>query len=227
MRVGILQSNYLPWKGYFSIIGDVDLFVFHDDLQYTKDDWRNRNKIKTPSGAQWITIPCGRNERRLICEVSLTDCTWQKKHWDLIKENYRKAPYFKKYAPFFEEIFLGQNWTNLSTINQHIIRKISLELLDINTKFVDSRDYSLEESKGKRVIELLKKVGAKSYLSGPSAKSYLLESDFWEEKIVLDWADYSNYRPYQQLWGSFIHEVSIIDVLFNCGENSYKYIFNK
>ncbi|MFC2451055.1 MAG: WbqC family protein, partial [Flavobacteriaceae bacterium] len=96
-KVAILQSNYIPWKGYFDIIRSVDLFIFHDDLQYTKGDWRNRNKIKTPNGIKWLTIPCGTNEKRLICEVEITDHSWQKQHWNLIQMSYKKSEYFSVY----------------------------------------------------------------------------------------------------------------------------------
>src|ERR1700681_1938553 len=103
-RVAILQSNYIPWKGYFDIIHDVDLFVFYDDVQYTKNDWRNRNKIKTPQGTQWITIPVGTNEHRLICEVEIRDTSWQKKHWKMLQQNYAKAPYFHVFEPFLDYV---------------------------------------------------------------------------------------------------------------------------
>ena len=96
-KVAIIQSNYIPWKGYFDIINDVDLFIFHDDLQYTKGDWRNRNKIKTPQGTIWITIPVGTNTERLICEVEIKDNQWQRKHYNLLKQHYINTPYYKKY----------------------------------------------------------------------------------------------------------------------------------
>jgi hypothetical protein len=224
MRVGILQSNYIPWKGYFDIIGSVDLFIFHDDLQYTKGDWRNRNKIKTSRGAEWITVPCGASERRLICDVELSDASWQEQHWRLIKINYSKTPYFKLYAGFFEAFYLGQAWANLSDMNQAIIKSISSEILGIKTKFADSRVYELESSKGARVIELLKKVDATKYLSGPAAKSYLLESTFSDAGINLEWMNYGGYPEYPQLFPPFDHSVSIIDLLFNAGPEALSFM---
>jgi hypothetical protein len=220
VRIAILQSNYIPWKGYFDIIGSVDLFVFHDDLQYTKGDWRNRNKIKTPKGAEWLTVPCGTSESRLICEVELTGADWQRKHWNLIQMHYVKAPYFKYYSPFFEEIYLGRTWVNLSDMNQYVIKAISTELLGMKAQFEDSRAYCLKTAKGDRVIELLQKVGATTYLSGPAAKSYIDESIFTAEGIGLRWMNYAGYPEYQQLYPPFDHAVSIIDLLFNTGPDA-------
>src|SRR5579863_10162725 len=99
-KVAILQSNYLPWKGYFDIINDVDLFIFYDDVQYTKNDWRNRNKIKTISGTQWLTVPTGTDLNRLICEVAIPNTFWAKKHWKTLLYSYQKSPYFARYHDF-------------------------------------------------------------------------------------------------------------------------------
>jgi hypothetical protein len=227
MRVAVLQSNYIPWKGYFDIIGSVDLFVFHDDLQYTKLDWRNRNKIKTPKGAEWISIPCGASEHRLICNVDLVDSRWQRRHWDLIRLHYSKSPYFGEYRSFFEEIYLGRTWTNLSELNQHVIQGVSKELLYLSTRFDDSRNYCLTSTKANRVLELLKRVGASVYLSGPAAKSYLTDSMLAVEDIQLEWMSYEGYPTYSQLYPPFEHAVSIIDLIFNTGPYAASYMLAK
>jgi hypothetical protein len=223
-KVAILQSNYIPWKGYFDIINSVDEFVFHDDLQYTKNDWRNRNRIKTEKGAIWLTIPCGTNQKRLICEVEMKDNSWQKKHWNLIERNYCKTRYWNIYKDFFSEIYLSNKWGKLSEFNQTLIKKISKELLEITTIFRDSREFNLKSSKAERVLELLKKIGATSYLSGPSARNYLKESMFKEANIDIYWMDYSGYPEYNQLFKPFIHSVSIIDLIFNEGPDSRNYM---
>lgn len=223
-RVAILQSNYVPWKGYFDIINSVDLFVFHDDLQYTKNDWRNRNKIKTNAGLQWLTIPCGTDEKRLICEVNLKDHSWQKDHWNKISANYAKASYFKTYKPFFEELYLGTTWKNLSELNQSMIQKIAIELLGIKTAYLDSRELQLSTKKAERVKEILLKTGADYYLSGPAAKDYLEESFLAADGIALEWMDYSNYPVYTQLFPPFEHAVSIIDLIFNMGPDAKNYM---
>jgi hypothetical protein len=225
-KIAILQSNYIPWKGYFDIISKVDLFIFHDDLQYTSGDWRNRNKIKNPNGLQWLTIPCGTSEKRLICDVKLDDHSWQKKHWSIIKNNYHKAPYFGKYEDFFAAFYLDNIWTNLSDANQSLIKAISRDILKLETIFEDSGKYSLVQKKGERVIELLNHCNADIYLSGPSAKSYLKPQMFNQNHIELTYIDYSTYPVYQQLYPPFIHEVSIIDLLFHVGDNFASYCFS-
>jgi hypothetical protein len=228
-KVAILQSNYIPWKGYFDLINMADLFIFHDDLQYTKGDWRNRNLIKTPNGVQWLTIPCGTNEHRLICEVELADHSWQSKHWSVIKANYEQTEYFKRYRPFFEEIYLGNKWRNLSEMNQAIVTRISRELLGVKTGFEDSRRYSLTQRKAERVKELLIKCKADEYISGPAAKDYLSEEYLTEAGIKLTWMNYEGYPEYPQLHPPFTHQVSIIDLIFNTGEQAVNFMksFNK
>ncbi|TNE70448.1 hypothetical protein EP331_12120 [bacterium] len=223
-KVAILQSNYIPWKGYFDIISRVDTFIFHDDLQFTKGDWRNRNKIKTENGLKWLTIPCGTSENRLICEVILNDHSWQKKHWSMIEAAYKSAPFFNMYKDYFKEFYLGRTWTNLSELNQSMIKGISRDILNLDTQFEDSRTYHLEQKKGERVLELLTKSKAEVYISGPAAKDYLEPDEFKKTQIGLEYIVY-DYAEYQQLYGAFNHFVSVLDVLFNCGEAFPSYIF--
>lgn len=223
--VVVLQSNYIPWKGYFDLIHDADLFVFHDDLQYTKNDWRNRNKIKTPKGAEWITIPVGTNEHRVICEVEIKDASWQGKHWKTIQRNYAKCPYFTRYRAFFEEVYLGCRWHNLSELNQYLTRTISQDLLAIPTEFSDSRQYQASGQKLERLIDLVTKAGADRYVSGPAAKDYIDPSRFTDAGIELVWKDYSGYPEYPQRYPPFEHGVSILDLLFNVGPHAPWYIW--
>lgn len=223
-RVAILQSNYLPWKGYFDIVNMVDEFIFHDDLQFTKNDWRNRNRIKTPRGPQWITIPCGSNERRLICEVTLDDPGWQKKHWNAIQEHYRKAEHFEAYRPFFEDFYLNRKWGSLSELNQYLVRNIAEQFLNAETQFRDSREFDARLRKGERVLELLEKTGADEYVSGPAAKDYLDEAEFEKKGIRLTWVDYAGYPEYRQAFPPFEHAVSIIDLLFHEGPRATEFM---
>ena len=216
MKVGILQSNYIPWKGYFNLIKNVDVFCFHDDLQYTKNDWRNRNQIKTDQGLRWLTIPCGTNEKRLICEVKIDDTSWQKKHFHEINKSYKKAPNYQYIKEFLNDFYLENKWKNLFYLNQYLIKRISREFLKIKTTiFMDSRQFNLNQSKNRRVIELLKKIGAKEYISGPAAKNYLKKNDFIKNKIKLTYMDYTNYKIYNQFYSPFTHQVSIIDLLMH------------
>ncbi len=223
-KVAIVQSNYIPWKGYFDIINKADLFIFYDDVQFTKNDWRNRNRIKTPREVIWLTIPCGARISRLIHEVEIKDFSWQKRHWKSITQNYEKAPFFRLYKEFLEDFYLRKKWLNLSELNQYLIKHIARHFLNIKTVIDDSRNYALSKKKGERVLELLKRVNAAEYISGPSARNYLDESLFRKEGIVLTWMDYSGYPEYPQLYGDFVHEVSIIDLIFNVGPEATKYM---
>ncbi|MFZ1831116.1 MAG: WbqC family protein [Candidatus Competibacteraceae bacterium] len=224
-RVAILQSNYIPWKGYFDIIHDVDLFIFYDDVQYTKRDWRNRNKIKTPRGSEWLTVPANGGREDLICEVQLSDSKWQASHWKTIKQFYNKSPFFLYYQKLLEDVYLSNVWTHLSDLNQHLIKIIAHESLGIKTEFVDSRIYAASAVKQERIIELLVKCGATFYLSGPAAKSYIDEAFFSQAGIELAWKDYSGYPEYPQCFPPFEHGVSILDLLFNVGPDAPWYIW--
>lgn len=223
--VVVLQSNYIPWKGYFDLIHDADLFVFYDDLQYTKNDWRNRNRVKTAHGAEWITIPAGSDCNRLICEVELKDAGWQEKHWRTLQQNYGTCPYFARYCAFLEEIYRGRRWTMLSELNHFLIRHIAHEFLGITTEFADSRSFALGGQKQDRLLELLERVGTRRYVSGPAARSYIERERFAALDIELVWKDYAGYPEYPQRFPPFEHGVTILDLLFNVGPDAPWYIW--
>jgi len=223
--VAILQSNYIPWKGYFDIIHDVDEFIFHDYLQYTKKDWRNRNLIKTPKGTEWLTVPVGTSQHRLICEVAINDLKWQAEHWRIIQQHYSRAPHFSQYRAFFEEFYLASKWDNLSEMNQHLIKRISRELLGVHTEFPTSREYPPTGEKMDRLIYLLKEAQATTYVSGPSGKDYIDPRRLEEAGIALVWKDYSGYPEYQQFFGPFTHQVSILDLLFQVGPAAPEHVW--
>lgn len=223
--VVVLQSNYIPWKGYFDLIHDADVFIFYDDLQFTKNDWRNRNKIKTAHGLKWLSIPVGTSANRLICEVALEDPTWQRSHWDSLRQQYGKSPFFKLYRPFFEDVYLGRPWANLSELNQHLIRSISHDILNMSTQFQDSRDFQLSGQKLERLLNLVEQSKATRYISGPAAKGYIEPERFEKLGIELVWKDYSNYPVYPQPHPPFEHGVSILDLLFSVGPDAPYYIW--
>lgn len=224
-RVAVLQSNYIPWKGYFDIINDSDLFIFYDDVQYTKNDWRNRNIIKTKNGVEWITVPVGQRIDRTIKEVKIDNNLWQIKHWKTISLSYSKAPFFNNYKVFFEYVYLEKKWVSLSEMNQFMIKEISEKFLGIKTKFEDSGKYELKGASLERLIDILKKSEADYYTSGPAAKAYIDEERFKKEKIILNYKDYSKYPVYNQIHGEFTHNVSILDLLFNTGTDAAWYIW--
>jgi hypothetical protein len=218
VRVVINQSNYLPWKGYFDLIHDADLFIFLDDVQYTQRDWRSRNRIKTRNGPLWLTIPVGSSSNRLINQVSLPAGDWANQHWQSIRHTYANSPYFDQYAPFFSEVFEKPLCSTLSGFNQELIKTIAKDLLGItDTKFVDSASLGIRETKQKRILALLKSVAATTYISGPAAKAYLEPEVFADEGIGLQWKDYSGYPEYPQMHPPFEHAVSILDLLFSVG----------
>lgn len=222
-KIAILQSNYIPWKGYFDMIAAVDEFILYDDVQFTKNDWRNRNQIKTPQGVQWLTIPVGQNISRRIRDVKLPNSKWQIKHWKQIESNYRRAPYFEEIAAIFEPLYIQREYTFLSTLNRELIETVCA-FLGITTKISNSWDYSLIEGKSERLADLCTQAMATEYLSGPAAKDYIKMNFFTERGINLTWFEYNGYPKYPQLWGEFKHEVTILDLLFNCGKNAPQYM---
>jgi len=224
-RVAIVQSSYIPWKGYFDLIHAVDTFVFFDDVQFTTRDWRTRNRIKTPQGSRWLSIPVGNRRDQLICDVQIEDPSWQRKHWTNIYHSYSKAPFFKNYAEHFEHLYLNLEWRSLSDFNQSMTRMIARDLLGMTTDFRDSREFAATGRKQDRLISLLKSIGAMHYVSGPSARDYIQPESFEAEGIEVSFYDYPDYPDYPQLHSPFEHAVSVLDLLFNVGPRASHYIW--
>ena len=226
MKVAVLQSNYIPWKGYFDIIHDAELFVFFDDLQYTKNDWRNRNKIKTSNGTLWLTLPVGTDQHRLVEEVLLPkDPAVLKRHFAQIKSQYSRAPFYKKYLPFLEHVYLEKKWEKLIDLDRYLIMEISREFLGIKTRFTDSHSFTSTGVKHERLLTMLQSAGATTYISGPAAKDYIITEDYEKAGIELVWKDYSGYPVYKQQFEPFDHAVSILDLLLNTGDDAPWYIW--
>jgi hypothetical protein len=222
-KVAVLQSNYIPWKGYFDMIAAVDEFIVYDDVQFTKNDWRNRNKIKTSKGVEWISIPVGQNISRKIREVTCVNTIWQTKHWKTLSGNYARAPYFGEVAEFLKPLYMDEEYATLSQANRRFIEAIC-GYLGISTLISDSSQYEVMGRKTDSLIGICGESGASHYLSGPSAKNYLVEGLFEQAGIEVSWFSYDGYREYQQLWGDFEHQVSILDLLFNCGPESRNFM---
>jgi len=223
-KIAILQSNYIPWKGYFDLINMVDEFVIYDDVQYTKNDWRNRNKIKTSQKVQWLTIPVRQESlEQKIKDTKITDKKWNIKHWRAISQNYSKAKYFKEYKDIFEELYLKCDEEYLSQINYKFIMVIN-EILGINTKIRWSSEFNLLDGQTEKLLGVCKDCNADIYLSGPAAKDYFDEDLAKKENIKVEWMDYSGYEEYNQLFPPFEHGVSILDLIFNEGSNVTKFM---
>jgi hypothetical protein len=223
-KVAILQSNYIPWKGYFDMIAAVDEFILYDDMQYTRRDWRNRNQIKTPQGVQWLTVPVqvkGKYDQK-IKETAIDGSDWAVAHWKALAQNYRRAPYFDEVAAWLEPLYI-ESYTHISQLNRRFIEAIC-HFLGIKTVISNSWDYILLDGKTERLADLCKQAGGTEYISGPSAKDYVEERIFTDMGITLTWFDYVGYPEYPQLWGEFTHGVTILDLLFNCGEDAHRYM---
>ncbi len=223
--VVILQSNYLPWKGYFDLIHDADVFIFYDDVQYTRNDWRNRNKLKAHSGTCWLTIPVQARLDQKIHEILLPSGSWRDKHWKSIRQYYSKAPHFARFEQSIADTYLNGVCQSLSDLNQYLIRSIARVHLGIGTELRDSREFTGTGNPTERLIALIRDVGGTRYLSGPAARGYLQEELFAQAGIELTYKDYGGYPEYGQFFPPFEHAVSIIDLLCHCGPAAPDYIW--
>lgn len=223
--VAIVQSNYIPWKGYFDLINLVDEFILFDDMQYTRRDWRNRNLIKTPKGLEWLTIPVDVKGKyyQKIKDTKISDLGWAKTHWATVVHNYSKAQHFREYRDFLEDLYLDCKEEFLSRINFRFIEAIC-RVLKIKTHLSWSMDYKLVEGQTERLVGLCKAAGATHYLSGPSARGYMEEQLFAQEGIAVSYIDYSGYPEYHQLHGSFEHGVTILDLILNQGPEATRFM---
>jgi len=224
--VAIVQSNYIPWKGYFDLINSVNEFILYDDAQYTRRDWRNRNLIKTRDGLKWLTIPVDVKGKFMqkINETRVSESGWTRKHWAMISHNYAKAPYFSHYRGLFEDLYAKAVQERLlSRINYQLIRAVC-DVLGVRTTISWSSDYALREGQNERRIGLCKSARATKYLSGPSAKEYLDERKFKAAGVSVAWMDYSEYPAYPQLFGPFEHGVTVLDLIFNTGPHAPRYM---
>ena len=224
-KVAIVQSNYIPWKGYFDMIASVDEFILYDDMQYTKRDWRNRNKIKTPQGLQWLTVPVrvGGKFEQAIRDTEIEGTAWAREHWNAILHNYGKTPYFTVLGLSLQQVYLSKRYQKLSVLNRALIEWVC-DYLKVETKLSNSWEYKLIEGKSERLADLVVQAGGTTYVSGPAALDYLDESAFKDRGIEVEWFSYEGYPEYPQLWGSFEHGVTILDLLFNCGPQSAQYM---
>ena len=224
-KVAIIQSNYIPWKGYFDMIASVDEFILFDDMQYTRRDWRNRNQIKTPQGVQWLTVPVKVKGKyhQSIRETEIDGMDWAQAHWKALTQNYRRAPHFAEVSAWLEPYYLGSGYTHLSLLNRALIEAVC-GYLGITTRISNSWEYELQPGKTERLVSLCEQAGGTEYISGPAARDYIQPELFAERGIALGWFDYSGYPEYPQLWGEFTHGVTILDLLFNCGKDAPRFM---
>jgi len=226
MRSGIItQPNYIPWRGYFDQIAKTDVYVIYDDVQYTKRDWRNRNKIKTPNGTKWLTIPVQvkGNFNQKIKDVKIADKSWPKSHWGSIKQFYKDCYGPKDTKDWLENLYLTTDEDFLIDINFKFTAEI-LKYLNIEREICFSSNFSLSDGKNKRLIDLCKKLNITSYWSGPAAKDYIDTELFKEQGINVNYFDPDYKKLYPQLFPPFNEKVSIIDLLLNTGPQAKEHL---
>ena len=214
MKVVVLQSNYLPWKGYFDLIKKADLFVFYDEVKFTKNDWRNRNQILGERGLKWLTIPIDHKAYHQKISEVLLPLEWQESHAELLHTTYSKAPYYHQLENLINDYLKQQKWEYLKDLNHYLIEHIA-RLIGIQTTFVDSKQFKLKDGKVERLLDLLIQLGAKEYISGPQGWNYLnnAASHFTDAGIQLTFYEYPEYPEYSQFSNSFHTNVSIVDMI--------------
>jgi hypothetical protein len=221
MKIGILQPGYLPWLGFFEQLYQSDVFVMYDDVQYDKQSWRNRNRIKTANGVQWLTVPVlfKFQATPLIYDIKIDNKTqWKKKHCRAIQLSYSKAPYYKKYIDIFEEAY-SKDWEYLVDIDFHFTMKLA-ECLGIKKKqIVRSSTLNVQGDRLDRLVQICKRFQADIFYEGAAGRNYIDESYFAGHGITVEYQDY-NHPVYNQLYGDFVPYLSVIDLLFNHGDES-------
>lgn len=225
-RVAIVQSSYIPWKGYFDLIRAVDEFILLDDVQFTRRDWRTRNRIKSRSGPIWLTIPVQNKGRYLqrIQDTVVADEQWRDRHWKTLHASYARAPCFPLYADALAELYRDvPGEERLSAVNHRFITAIC-GMLGIVTPITWSTDYDAPPGRNERLVSLCVAAGATDYLSGPSAREYVDEALFARAGIRVQYADYGGYPEYPQAHPPFVHEVSVLDLILHTGHDAPKYM---
>jgi hypothetical protein len=223
MIVSIHQPQYLPYIGYIYKILKSDVFVFLDDAQYKKNEWQNRNRIKGPNGLIWLTVPVSFNFGNKINEAKIVQDNWSKKHLNSIKSAYSKSKYFKDFFPLIES-FLSKDYENLSVLNIACVKMI-LEYLGVKKEIVISSTLGVNKTRTERLIEIVKKLNGDIYLSGDGGHGYLDEELFEKNNIKLFYLNYKTIS-YAQLWGDFVENLSVIDIIFNEGRENTLRILN-
>lgn len=219
MIVAAHQPQYLPWLGYFDKMRRVDVFCYLNDVQFKKNEWQNRNRIKTAQNWQWITVPVRYHFPEKIHEVHINNgVDWMRKHLQALITNYRRSPYYSEYIPIFEEVY-SREWEFISELNVHLIERLK-SVLDLDEKStVLSSDLDLREEPTDRLIDICKALGADTYLAGQGGADYMNLERFEKNGLKLIIQEFQ-HPVYPQLFGEFHSHLSIVDLLFNCGPES-------
>jgi hypothetical protein len=221
MIIGILQPGYLPWLGFFEQMHRSDVFVVYDDVQYDKEGWRNRNRIKTANGVQWLTVPVllKFNEHPVILDVRIDNkVNWRKKHLGAIRQNYAKAPFFKRYIEIFEVAY-SREWESLVDLDLYFITILAECLGMSHEKIVRSSSLQVKGERMERLVNICEFFGADTFYEGAAGKSYMDVDSFSRRGITVEFQDY-RHPAYPQMYGEFVSHLSVIDLLFNQGDDS-------
>lgn len=222
MKAGIIQSCYVPWRGYFDFIASVDVFVYFDDVAFgAKGNWRHRNQLKRGDALVWLTIPVKSSRSQPIDEVAIDGTEWKKSHEGLIRDCLRRAPYFEDALALWKTE-VDKPETRLSPLNRRLTEAVC-RYLGITTPLRDAREFGAAGAKTERLLDLLGKLGADAYLSGPAARGYLDEAAFKRCGIRLEYKSY-DYDPYPQQGGAFQGAVSVLDLIANTGPKARRHI---
>lgn len=226
-KIAILQSNYIPWKGYFDIIAAVDEFVLYDEVQYTRHDWRNRNKIVQAGKLQWLKVPAVTNGdlKIPIKDVGIANGDWAGAHWTEIEKAYGKALGFDAYGVELQKTYDAVRvLTRLTEVNELLLR-VLCKLLDIDKPIIRAETIARETANPTaRLVEICTARGASTYVSGPAAKDYIEQDRFDAAGITLRYVDYAGYPVYDQVAAEFTHGVSVIDLLMRCGPEARSHL---
>lgn len=223
MIVTIHQPQYMSWLGYFDKMDKADVFVFLDTVQFKKNEFQNRNKIKGPEGGQWITVPVHHNYGQKIRDVTINNTVkWRKKHMMSLISCYKRAPFFDRYIEKFEAL-LSRSWEGLSRLNIECVKLIA-SILDIEVKFITAFDLGdITEDRDLRLVEIVKSVGGDIYLAGSAGRDYMDLEVYERAGVCVEFQEFS-HPEYPQLFGKFLPNLSVVDLIFNTGERSLEYL---
>jgi hypothetical protein len=221
MIATVHQPEHLPWLGFFHKMSLADVMVLLDTTQFAKDDFQNRNRIKTQRGPVWLTVPVykkGRSEQQILEVEICNERNWRNRTWSQIEQGYRNAPCFDAHRDFFRELY-REEWTRLVDLNVRVIEYLA-EQLGLEGRLLRASELGIQERGGTEVnLAICRKLGAGTYLSGRMGRDYLDEEPFAEAGLAVQYQDFQ-HPIYPQQWGGFVSHLSAIDLLFNCGESS-------
>jgi hypothetical protein len=216
------QPAYLPWLGFFHKVAIADAFVILDNVQFEKNSFTNRNKIKTPNGDIWLTVPVllsGHTQKNISNIEIDNNHDWRRKHWKSIYLNYKKTPYFCKYSTFFENLY-KRKWEKISELTENTMN-FFFEEMGIKTKVFKQSELEIYSKKHELLLSLCKQFNARLFIFGKHGKDYADIDIFRKNNIEVYFQEYT-HPDYPQLYGTFIPYMSIVDLLFNCGPSSYE-----